>query len=164
MFAVSEGYTTGIARYTPNKYELLNNTIIDSRIAEYSGKGTTNNFEDASIECTRKECDVFVRNELDGVTSFYKLTKLPYELDKHLDQTVSKETFDVVETKPVKQYKLEPVLGNDNGVSNDNSRNIIIIVVFIGLIIIVLYLSSDKKESALYEHRPATAEESGVMV
>ena len=167
MFTISEGFTTGIARYTPNKYQLLNNTVIDATIAEYTGKGTTTNSRDASLECTRKECDVFVRNERDGATTFYKTTDLPYDIDTYQDQTVGKEKVDVIfkknkESLVPKNYELEPTVYTPP--PPNDVRNIIIIIVFIGLIVIVMYLSNSKKGSALYEHRPATSEESGVLV
>tara|TARA_B110000908_G_scaffold113440_1_gene133087 strand:+ start:11797 stop:12306 length:510 start_codon:yes stop_codon:yes gene_type:complete len=169
MFTISEGFTTGISRYTPNKYQLLNNTVVDATIAEYAGKSTTNNTQDASLECTRKECDVFVRKEQDGATTFYKTTNLPYEIDTYQDQNVSKEKIDVIFKKNKEsvasksnEYELVPAVNTHK--SQDDTRNIIIIIVFIGLIVIIIHLSASNKGSVLYEHRPMMADESGVLV
>jgi hypothetical protein len=173
MFTTSEGFTTGIARYTPNKYQLLNNTIIDATIAEYSGKSITMNTEDASMECTKKECDVFVREERDGATKFYQMTELPYAVDKYHDQIVSKQKVDavLVDTSPKKKESLVtqpeglgPIILHQNDKTKTKTTNIIIIIVFIALIVIIIYLSSSKKGSPLYEHRPYMGDESGVLV
>jgi hypothetical protein len=172
MFTISEGFTTGVARYTPNKYQLLNNTVIDATIAEYSGKGTTMNVDDASVECTRKECDVFVRDERDGATTYYQMTDLPYEVDKYQDQVASEQKVDVVLTDDRKKESLIPqppkgLLEPTIYIKKEDdykTRNIIIILVFISLIVLVIYFSADKKGSPLYEHRPSTADECGVLV
>jgi hypothetical protein len=176
MFTTSEGFTTGIARYTPNKYQLLNNTVIDATIAEYSGKSTTMNTEDASLECTKKECDVFVREERDGATKFYQMTELPYAVDKYHDQIVSKQKVDavLVDTSSKKKEPLvtqpeglEPIILHQNDKNknkNTKTTNIIIIIAFIAFIVIIIYLSSSKKGSPLYEHRPYMGDESGVLV
>ena len=59
--------------------------------------------------------------------------------------------------------QLEPTVPVEE-MGNYKTRNIVIIIIFIALIIIVICLSSNRKGSALYDHRPSTADESGVLV
>ena len=73
----SEGMTTGISKFTPNKYQLISGTYIDAIAAEKYAEGTTIDNNDASLECSRYGCDAFVRKDRGGQTTYYKLTD-PY--------------------------------------------------------------------------------------
>lgn len=89
MFRTSQGHTTGIVKkgksevkdnYVANKYELLNNTVLNSAIGEYVGKNVSLSNNDASLECDRMGCKAWVRNAQDGMTQYYRITN-PYAED-----------------------------------------------------------------------------------
>ena len=166
MFIESQGFVTGIARMTPNKYELLNDMVIDQTIGEYTGKNTTMDEDDASVECTRRGCSVFVREKKDGSTTYYQLTNYPYLNDDHQDQLGYKSRFSLPRPKE-KQIQQQPVSvissikdgnSNSNSNSNGNGNNLWIILIFIALIVLVLFMMSDNNSSNYIDLVPGVSE------
>lgn len=161
MFIESQGFVTGIARMTPNKYELLNDMVIDQTIGEYTGKNTTMDEDDASVECTRRGCSVFVREKKDGSTTYYQLTNYPYLNDDHQDQLGYKSRFSL--PKPKEKQTQQPVrvissIKDDNSNSNGNGNNLWIILIFIALIVLVLFMMSGNSSSNYIDLVPGVSE------
>lgn len=159
MFIESKGFVTGISRFTPNKYELLNDMVIDQTIGEYTGKGTTMDEDDASIECTRRGCSVFVREKKDGSTTYYQLTNYPYLNDDHQDQLGYKNRYNLPRLKE-KSSQPQPVhVISSTKNSNGNSiENLWIILIFIALIVLVLFMMSGNNSSNYTDLVPGISE------
>ena len=166
MFIESQGFVTGISRFTPNKYELLNDMVIDQTIGEYTGKGTTMDEDDASIECTRRGCSVFVREKKDGSTTYYQLTNYPYLNDNHQDQLGYKNRYSLPRLKekssqpqPQTQQPVRVISSTTDGNGNGNDTyNLWIILIFIALIVLVLFMMSGNSSSNYTDLVPGVSE------
>jgi hypothetical protein len=165
MFIESQGFVTGISRFTPNKYELLNNMVIDQTIAEHTGKNTTMDEDDASIECTRRGCSVFVREKKDGSTTYYQLTNYPYLNDDHQDQLGYNKRYNLPKLKE-KSSKLEQqqpqqpvrIISSTKNNNNNNNNNLWIILIFIALIVLVLFMISGNNTPTYTDLVPGVSE------
>ena len=165
MLRRSEGFTTGIMRYKPNKYELISGVVLDSISAQQKDKNTSMDENDASMECSRIGCDAFVRKNQDGETTYYKLTtpyygdadyKNPelagnYEIMYLSKPSSTKESFIVVE-RPNKP----PVYIDE--------RIIFLFVAALILLLVYLYVRNQSTTAPEVYGRPGTSEEDDVLV
>lgn len=168
MLRRSEGFTTGIMRYKPNKYEILKNTVVDTTSAEQKDKKTSMDEDDASLECSRLGCDAYVRRAQDGDTTYYKFT-IPYHGDSDSLQPELAGNNEIVYVKPRPRPRPAPLkesLFNPQDNNNPNrGRNMILLLLFIAAIVLILWpiLFRSKTVHPEVYGRPGTVEEDEVL-
>jgi len=171
MLRRSEGFTTGIMRYKPNKYEIISGTVVDSISAEQKDKKTSMDEDDASLECSRLGCDAFVRRNQDGDTTYYKFT-MPYHGDADSLNPELAGNNEIVYVKPRPRPRPRPAplkesLFSPQDNNNPNrGRNMILLLLFIAAIALILWpiLFRSKTVHPEVFGRPGTVEEDEVAV
>ena len=159
----SDGMTTGISTFTPNKYQLISGTYIDAIAAEKYSEGTTMDNNDASIECSRYGCDAFVRKDRDGHTTYYKLTA-PYS-NYFQPENIGKDEVIVVDAHSTGE-NLKEKLDNPNNTPNKVSSVIYVIILIILIGVIICFLCMPNKNSMRYRatNRPLMTDETNDAV